>query len=115
MHFVDEQDGMPPALLKREFGTLHRFAYVLDACQHRGNRNELRVECMSHQACAGATAPPVARPARAWRKDRSLRAGRRRQSVMTSAPLGGVNRKTSGDNFGLRSTLANLMTVVCAN
>ena len=34
------------------------------------------------------------------------------QSVMTSAPFGGVNLNTSGEMRGLRSTLANLITVL---
>src|SRR5690554_3635187 len=48
MHFVDEQ-YRTPALALCHLGRDHRLAYVLDATQYGGNRQELGVETVRHQ------------------------------------------------------------------
>src|SRR5512145_484100 len=49
MHLVDEKDGAPAAQSERVLGGLHGLADVLDAGQHRGERDELRVERLGHE------------------------------------------------------------------
>ncbi len=49
VHFVDEENRVPAGLLQIELGAIHRFAYVLDAREHRRERDEFRVERLRHQ------------------------------------------------------------------
>ena len=49
MHFVDEQDRCAAVLLARELGARDRVANVLDAGEHRRDRDEVRVERIRHQ------------------------------------------------------------------
>ena len=50
VHFVDEQDGVAARARERRLGLLHRLADVLHAGEHRGERDELGVEGLRHQA-----------------------------------------------------------------
>ena len=160
VHFIDEQDGVAARLLQLELGALQRFADVLDAGEHRGDRDELGIERLRHQprqrGLAHARRAPQDHRMRLARLERepqrfaraqqmrladdfverartqplgerrrrgsaSLRTGRsplasQGYSVMTSAPLGGVNSEHfRRQACGLRSTSANLMTVTWPN
>jgi hypothetical protein len=44
MHFIDEQDRVPPRLRQRRLGPRDRVANILDARKHCGQRDELGVE-----------------------------------------------------------------------
>src|SRR6185436_16041934 len=50
VHLVHEQDGAAPAGGERLLGRLHGVADVLDAREHRRERDELRLEALRHQA-----------------------------------------------------------------
>ena len=50
VHLVDEKDRRAPRLRERRFGARDGLADVLDAGQHRGQRDELGVERVGHEA-----------------------------------------------------------------
>ena len=49
MHFINEQDGGASILVTIQLRALHRFANVLNAGKHGGDRNEIGVERLRHQ------------------------------------------------------------------
>jgi hypothetical protein len=56
VHLVDKHDGAPPALGLPDAGLLHGFADVLDAAQHGGDGDEVRVKAAGHEPRDGGLA-----------------------------------------------------------
>src|SRR6266705_2870996 len=82
------------------------------ACPARAGAAAPRIR----RATWGAGLPPSAAPAQERGTDRSSACQAKRgylTSPITSAPLGGENRKSPGSSLGLCSSDSNLSTVVC--
>ncbi len=56
VHFVHEQDGATPAGCERLLCGMHCVPNILDAREHRGERDEFRLESLRHQARKGRLA-----------------------------------------------------------
>ncbi len=58
MHLVHEKDGVAPLLLEGEAGAVHGLADVLHPGEHGGERDELGIEGLGHEARQGGLAHP---------------------------------------------------------